>query len=126
MMRCDLGRWGRLQMLPKHQQFCIPSSLTLIHPSKLHSLLSSSNLVASLVQESASLADKLIQDQVTRAQEAEDTYALKNELSVTRHQLTETQKKLEAAEDIIGDIRRRVRKNALMNGVWFREKLISW
>ena len=113
-------------MLPKHQQFCIPSSLTIIHPSKVHSLLLSSNLVASLVQESASLADKLIQDQVTRAQEAEDTYALKNELSVTRHQLTEMQKKLEAAEDIIGDIRRRVRKNALMNGVWFREKLISW
>ena len=126
MMRCDLGCWGHLKMLPKHQQFCIPSSLTIIHPSKVRSHLLSSNLVTSLVQESASLADKLIQDQVTRAQEAEDTYALKNELSVTRHQLTETQKKLEAAEDIIGDIRRRVRKNALMNGVWFWEKLISW
>nr|KAG5706638.1 hypothetical protein BaRGS_005708 [Batillaria attramentaria] len=58
-------------------------------------------------EESASLADKLIQDQVTRAQEAEESYALKNELSVTRQQLNETQKKLEEAEDIIGDIRRR-------------------
>ena len=72
--------------------------------------------MASLVQESASLADKLIQDQVTRAQEAEDTYALRNELSVTRQQLNETQKKLEAAEDIIGDIRKRVRKKHYFSG----------
>ncbi|KAL8625770.1 hypothetical protein ACOMHN_012362 [Nucella lapillus] len=59
------------------------------------------------LDESASLADKLVQDQVTRAQEAEECYALKNELSVTRYQLSETQKKLEDAQDIIGDIKRR-------------------
>ena len=61
-----------------------------------------------LLQESASLADKLIQDQVTRAQEHEDTYALKNELSVTKQQLSDMTKKLEEAQDIIGDIKRRV------------------
>ena len=59
-------------------------------------------------QESASLADKLVQDQVTRAQEAEEVYALKNQLSVTQQQLRDTHNKLEEAEDIIGDIRRRV------------------
>lgn len=58
-------------------------------------------------EESASLADRLIQDQVTRAQEAEDTYALRNQLSVTKQQLADTTRKLEEAEDIIGDIRRR-------------------
>jgi hypothetical protein len=60
------------------------------------------------VQESAALADRLVQDQVTRATEAEETYALRNQLSVTTQQLQETQRKLEEAEDIIGDIRRRV------------------
>ncbi|CAL1530523.1 unnamed protein product [Lymnaea stagnalis] len=60
-------------------------------------------------EESATLADKLVQDQVTWAQEVEQTYALRNELSITRHQLQETQKKLFDAEDIIGDIRKRTR-----------------
>ncbi|XP_059139908.1 EVI5-like protein isoform X7 [Physella acuta] len=60
-------------------------------------------------EESATLADKLVQDQVTWAQEVEQSYALRNELSVTRQQLQETQKKLLDAEDIIGDIRKRTR-----------------
>lgn len=64
----------------------------------------------------------MIQDQVTRAQEAEDCYALKNELSVTRQQLVEMQKKLEEAEDIIGDIKRRVR---LLNKFSCLENLID-
>ncbi|XP_076455006.1 EVI5-like protein isoform X2 [Babylonia areolata] len=63
--------------------------------------------IDNLEKESASLADKLVQDQVTRAQEAEECYALKNELSVTRHQLKETQRRLEDAQDIIGDIKKR-------------------
>ncbi|XP_076436734.1 EVI5-like protein isoform X2 [Babylonia areolata] len=58
-------------------------------------------------EESASLADRLIQDQVTRAQEAEESYALKNQLSITRQQLSDTNKKLEEAQDILGDIKRR-------------------
>ena len=50
-----------------------------------------------------------MQDQVTWAQEVEQTYSLRNELSVTRQQMAEMQKKLVDAEDIIGDIRKRVR-----------------
>ncbi|GFR92204.1 ecotropic viral integration site 5 protein homolog [Elysia marginata] len=60
-------------------------------------------------EESATLADKLVQDQVTWAQEVEQTYSLRNELSVTRQQMAEMQKKLVDAEDIIGDIRKRTR-----------------
>lgn len=45
---------------------------------------------------------------MTWAQEVEQSYALRNELSVLRQQLQETQKKLFEAEDIIGDIRARV------------------
>ena len=59
-------------------------------------------------QESASLADRLIQYQLTRAQEAEETYALKNELSLTKQKLTGTQKQLKEAEALIGDIKERV------------------
>ncbi|XP_012944946.2 uncharacterized protein LOC101846777 isoform X2 [Aplysia californica] len=58
-------------------------------------------------EESATLADKLVQDQVTWAQEVEELYATRSQLSVTRVQLEETQKKLLSAEDIIGDIRKR-------------------
>ncbi|XP_059139874.1 EVI5-like protein isoform X3 [Physella acuta] len=65
--------------------------------------------IENLEKESATLADKLVQDQVTWAQEVEQSYALRNELSVTRQQLQETQKKLLDAEDIIGDIRKRTR-----------------
>ena len=61
------------------------------------------------VQESAALADRLIQDQVIRAQEAEESYALKNELSVLRQQHQEAQRKLEEADVLIAEIKRRVR-----------------
>ncbi|XP_025111663.1 EVI5-like protein isoform X3 [Pomacea canaliculata] len=69
--------------------------------------------IENLEKESASLADKLIQDQVTRAQEAEETYALKKHLSITRQQLKDTQTKLQEAESIIGDIRS---KTSMMQG----------
>lgn len=59
-------------------------------------------------QESASLADRLIQDQVTRAQEAEEMYALKNDISTTKQKLCDTQKQLEQADGLIGDIKQRV------------------
>ena len=59
-------------------------------------------------QESATLADKLVQDQVTWAQSVEELYSVKSDLSVTQNTLEDTQKKLMAAEDIIGDIRKRV------------------
>ena len=59
-------------------------------------------------QESASLADRLIQYQVTRAQEAEETYALKNNLSTTKQKLLDTSRKLEEANTLFGDIKDRV------------------
>lgn len=62
-------------------------------------------------QESASLADRLIQYQVTRAQEAEETYALKNNLSTTKQKLVDTSRKLEEANTLIGDIKDRVSIN---------------
>lgn len=63
--------------------------------------------IDNLEKESASLADRLIQYQLTRAQEAEETYALKNELSLTKQRLTGTQKQLKEAESLIGDIKER-------------------
>lgn len=63
------------------------------------------------LQESASLADRLIQYQVTRAQEAEETYALKNNLSTTKQKLVDTSRKLEEANTLIGDIKDRVSIN---------------
>lgn len=59
-------------------------------------------------QESASLADRLIQYQLTRAQEAEETYALKNDLSTTKQKLADSNKKLKVANSLIGDIKQRV------------------
>ena len=59
------------------------------------------------------MADKLVQDQVTWAQEIEELYATRSKLSVTFTQLEETQKKLMSAEDIIGDIRKRVTVSGL-------------
>ncbi|KAJ8300010.1 hypothetical protein KUTeg_021529 [Tegillarca granosa] len=63
--------------------------------------------IDNLEKESASLADKLIHDQVTRATEAEETYALKNKLSTTTQKLLDTQKQLEEAQHLIGDIKDR-------------------
>lgn len=67
------------------------------------------------LQESASLADRLIQYQVTRAQEAEETYALKNNLSTTKQKLVDTSRKLEEANTLIGDIKDRVSINGREN-----------
>ncbi|XP_056012324.1 ecotropic viral integration site 5 ortholog-like isoform X4 [Ostrea edulis] len=63
--------------------------------------------IEALEKESASLADRLIQYQVTRAQEAEETYALKNNLSTTKQKLVDTTRKLEEANTLIGDIKHR-------------------
>lgn len=51
-----------------------------------------------LEQESSSLADRLIQGQVIRAQEAEDTFALKRELSALRQQNQEYSQRLEETD----------------------------
>ncbi|KAH3800408.1 ecotropic viral integration site 5 ortholog-like [Dreissena polymorpha] len=63
--------------------------------------------IDNLEKESATLADRLIQYQLTRAQEAEETYALKNELSLTKQKYANTQKQLKEAESLLGDIKER-------------------
>ena len=63
--------------------------------------------IENLEKESASLADRLIQYQLTRAQEAEETYALKNDLSTTKQKLADSNKKLKVANSLIGDIKQR-------------------
>ncbi|ESP00273.1 hypothetical protein LOTGIDRAFT_141007 [Lottia gigantea] len=60
-----------------------------------------------LEKESASLADRLIQDQVNRAQEAEITYALKNELAMTKQKLCDLTKKYEEADVLICEVKER-------------------
>ncbi|XP_029822154.3 ecotropic viral integration site 5 ortholog isoform X3 [Ixodes scapularis] len=50
-----------------------------------------------LEQESSSLADRLIQGQVVRAQEAEDNYVIKRELAALRQQELSVQQELERA-----------------------------
>ncbi|XP_060569422.1 ecotropic viral integration site 5 ortholog-like isoform X2 [Ruditapes philippinarum] len=63
--------------------------------------------IDNLEKESASLADRLIQYQLTRAQEAEETYALKNELSLIKQKYSLSQKQLKDAEALLGDIKER-------------------
>uniref|UniRef100_A0A7N9DEW6 Ecotropic viral integration site 5 n=1 Tax=Macaca fascicularis TaxID=9541 RepID=A0A7N9DEW6_MACFA len=53
------------------------------------------------IKESASLADRLIQGQVTRAQEAEENYLIKRELATIKQQSDEASAKLEQAENTI-------------------------
>ena len=52
-------------------------------------------------QESASLADRLIQYQVTRAQEAEEMFIVKNELASTKQLLRDNDAKLQNAREQI-------------------------
>ncbi|XP_021367677.1 ecotropic viral integration site 5 ortholog-like isoform X1 [Mizuhopecten yessoensis] len=63
--------------------------------------------IDTLEKESALLADKLIHDQVTRATEAEETYALKNKLSTTKQKLADTTRKLEEAHVLLDDVKQR-------------------
>ncbi|KAK6195334.1 hypothetical protein SNE40_000788 [Patella caerulea] len=63
--------------------------------------------IDNLEKESASLADRLIQDQVNRAQEAEETYALKNELAMTKQKLADVLKKYEEADVLICEVKER-------------------
>ncbi|XP_033098934.1 EVI5-like protein isoform X7 [Anneissia japonica] len=63
-----------------------------------------------LEKENIALADKLIHDQLTRAQEAEDSYQVKQELHLTKQQEQETQDKLEGAQIIIKDLKEKARE----------------
>uniref|UniRef100_T1J7S3 Rab-GAP TBC domain-containing protein n=1 Tax=Strigamia maritima TaxID=126957 RepID=T1J7S3_STRMM len=67
-----------------------------------------------LEQESSSLADRLIQGQVTRAQEAEETFALKRELSALRQQNTELSQHKEENELKINFLEEEVKRLQLL------------
>ncbi|XP_022107755.1 EVI5-like protein isoform X3 [Acanthaster planci] len=58
-----------------------------------------------LEEENEVLADKLIQGQLQRAQEAEDNYVMKKELETLRQHDLETAKRLEGAQTVISDLR---------------------
>lgn len=58
-----------------------------------------------LEQESAELADKLIQGQVSRAQEAEDNYVIKRELSALTQREDELRAQLDVAEEEVKRLR---------------------
>ncbi|XP_072846415.2 EVI5-like protein isoform X3 [Pogona vitticeps] len=53
------------------------------------------------IKESAALADRLIQGQVTRAQEAEENYIIKRELAVVRQQCCSATENLQKAQSTI-------------------------
>ncbi|XP_064457215.1 ecotropic viral integration site 5 ortholog-like isoform X2 [Ornithodoros turicata] len=57
-----------------------------------------------LEQESSSLADRLIQGQVVRAQEAEDNYIIKRELAALKQQELTVQQELEKAHNQIKEL----------------------
>ncbi|XP_015907445.1 ecotropic viral integration site 5 ortholog isoform X2 [Parasteatoda tepidariorum] len=60
--------------------------------------------IENLELESASLADRLVQGQVTRAQEAEDSYALKRELASLKQTQLLTEQELERAKRKIKEL----------------------
>ncbi|XP_022107753.1 EVI5-like protein isoform X2 [Acanthaster planci] len=64
-----------------------------------------------LEEENEVLADKLIQGQLQRAQEAEDNYVMKKELETLRQHDLETAKRLEGAQTVISDLRDKVRND---------------
>lgn len=61
--------------------------------------------IENLEQESAELADKLIQGQVSRAQEAEDNYVIKRELSVLSQREDDLKLELEKANERIEQLK---------------------
>nr|DBA18077.1 TPA: hypothetical protein GDO54_016367 [Pyxicephalus adspersus] len=60
--------------------------------------------IETLEKESASLADRLIQGQVTRAQEAEENYLIKRELATMKQQNDESSSKLDQAHHTIVEL----------------------
>ncbi|XP_054158022.1 ecotropic viral integration site 5 ortholog-like isoform X2 [Oppia nitens] len=61
--------------------------------------------IENLEQESAELADKLIQGQVCRAQEAEDNFVIKRELAASRQQELEVRQELDKALNTITEMK---------------------
>ena len=61
-----------------------------------------------LEKENEQLADKLIQGQLLRAQEAEENYTTKRELETVKQSDIEKAKQLDAAQNTIQDLREKV------------------
>ncbi|XP_037625311.1 EVI5-like protein isoform X2 [Sebastes umbrosus] len=68
--------------------------------------------IDTLEKESASLADRLIQGQVTRAQEAEENYLVKRELATVKQQSEEASAQLEQAKTTIGQLQQQQQPHA--------------
>ncbi|KPP70854.1 EVI5-like protein-like [Scleropages formosus] len=68
-------------------------------------------------QESAALADRLIQGQVTRAQEAEENYVIKRELAVVRQQCSSASESLERAQTTIRELQQNQYTEEFVNGL---------
>ncbi len=64
-----------------------------------------------LEEENEVLADRLIQGQLQRAQEAEESYMIKKELESIKYHNKETAKQLEGAQTVISDLRDKVRND---------------
>ncbi|NWY08263.1 EVI5L protein, partial [Nothoprocta ornata] len=60
--------------------------------------------IETLEKESAALADRLIQGQVTRAQEAEENYIIKRELAVVKQQCSSATENLQRAQSTIREL----------------------
>ncbi|XP_027766995.1 EVI5-like protein, partial [Empidonax traillii] len=60
--------------------------------------------IETLEKESAALADRLIQGQVTRAQEAEENYIIKRELAVVRQRCSSATENLQRAQSTIREL----------------------
>ena len=65
------------------------------------------------------LADKLVTYQVTRAQEAEETYALRRQVSTFRSQCQELNRKLEQTDAIISQLKAEVSPVHFINKLAF-------
>ncbi|MEQ2314051.1 hypothetical protein AMECASPLE_008110 [Ameca splendens] len=68
--------------------------------------------IDTLEKESASLADRLIQGQVTRAQEAEENYLVKRELATVKQQCEEATAQLEQAKKTIRQLQQQQQPQA--------------
>ncbi|KAJ8254445.1 hypothetical protein COCON_G00210570 [Conger conger] len=73
--------------------------------------------IETLEKESAALADRLIQGQVTRAQEAEENYVTKRELALVRQQCSSTAVSLQRAQDTIRELQRHQYTQAFVSGL---------
>nr|XP_014341485.1 PREDICTED: EVI5-like protein [Latimeria chalumnae] len=106
LMQLDMeGMSQYFQKVIPHQFDSCPDKLILkayqvkYNPKKMKRLEKEYTTIKN--KESAALADRLIQGQVTRAQEAEENYIIKRELAVVKQQCNTTSENLEKAQNTI-------------------------